>query len=175
MKSRSEKKLLTIAAAVLITALMGCSNNPYDFLLKDPSIKTLQENYNENAKSSRLLMDYVELIVDTPQNLIKILERDGCEKNILSFIRKNPDLGIVIVHSSILTAISRYSLGDQEVQYSTRAIKNQQGSAEAAGNKDYLRSLYSYTTYETLTARGGLKDAVERVFHEMKKYSEKNK
>lgn len=151
----------------------------YDFVLKDPGTKKLQEVYNNQVRKERVIMNYLNLLVDSPQTLVKILERDGCEKEILDFTRKNPELVLAIVHVSIIQALSKSNVDDNQLMYVTGVIEDPKAQAAKNGaeyqmEKEYLRQMYpAYAMYEVATARGGLKDMVEAFFHGMKKSQKK--
>ncbi len=182
MKSGCVKMICMVMCIMVLvmTCTSTCSAGTYDFVSKYPGTKKLLDFYNKQLKPVPLLMNYLNLIVDSPQSLIKILERDGCEKDIIDFTRKNSELVLAIVHVSIIQALSKSNVDDAQLMYVTGVIEDPKAQAARNGaeyqmEKEALRTMYpAYAMYEAVTARGGLKDMVEAAFHGMKK-SQKGK
>ena len=182
MKSNYVKMICMVLCIVVLVA--ACTNissaGPYDFVMKDPGTKKLLDVYNKQIKTVPLIMGYLNHIVASPQGLIKVLERDACEKDILDFTRKNPDVVIALLHVSIVQMLNNSNVSDNQLMYVTGVIEDPKAQAAKNGaeyqmEKEALRQMYpAYALYEAMSARDGLKDMVEAAFHGMRK-SQKNK
>jgi len=182
MKSNYVKMICMVLCIVVLVA--ACTNTssagPYDFVMKDPGTKKLLDVYNKQINTVPLIMGYLNHIVASPQGLIKVLEQDACEKDILDFTRKNPDVVIAILHVSIVQMLNNSNVSDNQLMYVTGVIEDPKAQAAKNGaeyqmEKTYLRQMYpAYALYEAMIARDGLKDMVEAAFHGMRK-SQKNK
>ncbi|MBI3585344.1 MAG: hypothetical protein HY096_15515 [Nitrospinae bacterium] len=180
-------KVLCITV-ILVSMTRMSSGETYDFILKDPDLKQQQDLYNNKIKKNRVIMNYLNLFVDSPQSLIRILERDGCEKDILVFARKNPELVYTIFHTSLvilLGQMGQYNSDQelmQELMYVTGVIEDPKAQAARNGveyqiEKEVMRAQFkAYSLYEFFAESGRIKKTMEEVFHTVRdKQNKKNK
>lgn len=169
---------LTVMLAGFLVAGPAAASTSYDFILKDKGVKNWNNIYINNVKQAPLMMDYLNLIV-SERNIVRTLERDGCEKEIVRFARENTRIITMFVHMLIIQNLSKSEVSDNELMFVTGIIKDPRAQVAKTGpeyemEKQGWRSMYvSYATWEALTQPGNITKLVEKAFHSMKKTSTK--
>jgi len=164
-----------VVLGMVLLGIVSCEGgNKYSFLLENADIKKVVEKYNSTIKTDSTLMDYANVIVDSPQNLYKILVESECDPEILSFVKNNKDLTLALVHFNILTtAINSGVTKDNEFIIVANYVKSPNGLGAATNQmelgmeKTFMREMTAYKLYEMFTEPGGMKKRVEEMFHSM--------
>jgi hypothetical protein len=159
---------------VFLVAGSAMAITSYDFILKDKGIKEWNQIYTNNVKAERVMMDYLNLIVNE-QNIVRILERDKCDKEILRFTKENPRIVTMIIHMIVIQDLNKSDVSDNQIIFVTGVIKDPRAQVATNGpqyeqEKQGWRAMYpAYATWEVLTEQGNLKALTEKVFTSFKK------
>lgn len=164
-----------IVVPVLAFALLG-GGNKYSFLLDGEQVKKAPAVYKSEIKSEPIFMDYLNQIADTPQRLYSKLKESECEPDILTFVKDNKELALMLLHFRVIGMLGGAKVQNAELVFVTNYIKSP--TALAATNQQELgmetsimRNMMAYKIYELFTAPTGLKEQFEEMFHQFAEYN----
>ena len=166
--------VMIIIVGVLFLTTSSYAKNKYDVMLKKEGIQKQINYYETKIKPTPLLMDYLNAIISSPKSLYKALDEHECDKEILSFVKKNKSFTMKLVHIRITILLSELKVNDNQLMFVTNYIKSPRAMAatnaqEMGLETMYMREMPAFRMYEIFKAPGGLKEQVEDIFRSVVK------
>jgi DNA-binding transcriptional MerR regulator len=145
-------------------------NNKYAKIFTKNEQETLINLYKSNLKTNYIIMDYVNLYVDSPQTLYQELAKSECDPEILEFVKHNKEFTLAYLHIVILKVAFKEGPTDAEVAFITSYIKSPTALAatsqmELTMETQLMRESLLFSLWEKVTAPGGFKEVIEAEFY----------